>query len=232
MADALEERRLAARAAAEMVEPGMRIGLGTGRTALAFIEALGQRVADGLSAPEVVPTSNASEAAARTNGLSVCDMMTGSAPTAVDLGVDGADEVDGNLRLIKGGGGSLLREKIVAQMAGRFVVIADSAKKVATLGAFPLPVEVVPFGWRVTAGRIEALVGVAPALRRGTGGISVTDNGNYILDCPLGAIDDPEALAAALLTVPGVVEHGLFLTEADEVLVGTPLRVERLTRTG
>lgn len=231
MVDALEERRLAAKAAADLVEPGMCVGLGTGRTALLFIEALGQRIADGLAVPDVVPTSDASEAAARSRGFSVCDMMTGSAPTRVDLGVDGADEVDGALRLIKGGGGSLLREKIVAQMADRFVVIADSQKRVATLGAFPLPVEVVPFGWRASAQRIEAALGVAPTLRRTTSGIRVTDNGNYILDCPLGAIADPEAVVAALVQIPGVVEHGLFLFEADEVLIGTSNGVERLTRT-
>lgn len=232
MVDALEERRLAAEAAAALVKTGMRVGLGTGRTAQLFIEALGVRVAEGLGAPEVVPTSKASETAARALGLSVCDMMTGSAPRRVDLAVDGADEIDGSLRLIKGGGGSLLREKIVAQMADHFVVIGDSQKKVTTLGAFPLPVEVVPFGWRVTAARIADALEVEPVLRRTSSGIRVTDNGNYILDCAFGTIADPEKVAATLLFVPGVVEHGLFLTEAHEGLVGVGTTVERLTRAG
>ncbi|WMS42050.1 ribose-5-phosphate isomerase RpiA [Acuticoccus sp. MNP-M23] len=223
------EREAAAAAAAAMVEPGMRIGLGTGRTALAFVAALGERVAGGLSLPAAVATSRRTEDAAKAAGLAICDMMADGAPTHVDLAIDGADEVDGNLCLIKGGGASLLREKIVAHMAARFVVLADAAKRVDTLGAFPLPVEVVPFGWTATAGQIEAALGVAPVLRRTAEGVLITDNGNYVLDCPLGRIDDPAATAAAL-ALPGVVEHGLFITEADVALIGTAGRVETLTR--
>ena len=225
------QRRQAAEAAAALVEPGMSVGLGTGRTALLFVEALAARVAEGLDVGDVVPTSKGIAAAAEERGLRLRDMMAAGASPAVDIAVDGADEIDGRLRLVKGGGGSLLREKIVAQMAARFVVIADAAKRVGKLGAFPLPIEVVPFGWYVTAERIAAVTGVAPVLRGG-GETFVTDNANYILDCPLGAIEAPEALSARLVTIPGVVEHGLFLHEAGEALIGTPAGVERMTRKG
>ena len=226
------QRRQAAEAAAALVEPGMSVGLGTGRTALLFVEALAARVREGLDVADVVATSGGIAAAAEERGLRLRDMMAADVAPAVDIAVDGADEIDGQLRLVKGGGGSLLREKIVAQMAARFVVIADEAKKVARLGAFPLPVEVVPFGWHVTAGRIAAATGVAPVLRGGPATPFVSDNGNHILDCPLGAIDDPQALVARLLAIPGVVEHGLFLEEATEALIGTPAGVERLARKG
>ncbi len=223
------EREAAAAAAVAMVEPGMRLGLGTGRTALAFVAALGERVRDGLTLPAAVATSRRTEDAARAAGLAICDMMADGAPARVDLAIDGADEIDADLRLIKGGGASLLREKIVAHMADRFVVIVDAAKRVETLGAFPLPVEVVPFGWCATAAAVEAALGVPPVLRHADGKVLVTDNGNYILDCPLGRIDDPAAVAAAL-ALPGVVEHGLFLAETDVALIGTAGGVDRLTR--
>lgn len=227
---ALEERRAAAAAAAAMVEPGMRVGLGSGRTALLFVEALGARVADGLTIAGVVPTSSATETAAIAASLDVLDMFAADAPLGVDLTVDGADEIDPALRLMKGGGASLLREKIVARMAKRFVVVADAAKRVERLGDFPLPVEVVPFGYAVTARHVGDVLGVTPELRQSDGGTLVTDNGNYILDCPLGAIDDPAAVSEALFDIPGVVEHGLFLTEAHEALVGTADGVVRMMR--
>jgi len=227
---ALEERRAAAQAAAALVEPGMRVGLGTGRTASLFLDALAARVADGLTLTAVVPTSRATEAAARAARLGVCDMSADGAPTSVDLAVDGADEIDGALRLLKGGGGSLLREKIVARMAARFIVVADAAKRVATLGRFPLPVEVVPFGWAATAAALTEALGVAPTLRRNPAGTVITDNGNYIVDCALMRIVDAGAVAARVREIPGVVEHGLFLAEAHEALIGTPSGVQRLTR--
>ena len=226
------EREAAAAAAAALVEPGMRIGLGTGRTALALVAALGARVREeGLVLPAAVATSRRTEEAARTAGIAVCDMMADDAPVRVDLAIDGADEIDPDLCLIKGGGASLLREKIVAHMADRFVVIADAAKRVDVLGRFPLPVEVIPFGWTATAGQIADALGVVPVLRRTDADILVTDNGNYILDCPMGRIEDPAAIAAAL-ALPGVVEHGLFVTETEIALIGVGDSVQRLTRGG
>ncbi|MEM7696146.1 MAG: ribose-5-phosphate isomerase RpiA [Pseudomonadota bacterium] len=224
------ERENAARAALALVEPGMRLGLGTGRTAARFVALLGARVREGLSIAAVVATSTRTEALAREEGLPLCDMTTASVPTAVDLAVDGADEVDGNLCLIKGGGGALLREKMVAQMASRFVVIVDGAKRVDVIGRFPLPVEVVPFGWGVTAARIERALGVRPLLRVVDGVTKVTDNGNFVLDCPFGAIDDPAAVAATVSSIAGVVEHGLFVTEAAVALIGTGATVTTLHR--
>ncbi|WP_420392818.1 ribose-5-phosphate isomerase RpiA [Acuticoccus sp.] len=224
-----EDKRRVAEAAALLVEPGMRLGLGSGSTALLFVEALGRRVADGLALPAAVATSRATEEAARRAGLAIADMAHEAAPTALDLAVDGADEVDPALDLVKGGGACLLREKIVAAMATRFVVIVDGSKRVARLGAFPLPVEVVPFAVAATREAIAARLGVRPTLRRVDGAPLLTDNGNLILDCPLGAIDDAQRVDAALRAVPGVVEHGLFLAMADDVLVGTRGDVERLT---
>ncbi|GAB5376078.1 MAG: ribose-5-phosphate isomerase RpiA [Acuticoccus sp.] len=224
------ERLRAAEAAAALVEPGMRLGLGTGRAAFAFVRAVGARVAGGLALPPAVSTSSATEALAREHGITVCDLLAADAPTRVDLAVDGADEIDDALRLIKGGGGSLLREKIVAHMAARFVVIAESSKRVAELGAFALPVEVVPFGWQATSASVAEALGVAPVLRRSEGAVRVTDNANYILDCPMGRIADPEGVAARLSGIVGVVEHGLFLTEADETIVGMGDTVERRQR--
>lgn len=227
-----EAKRDAAEAAAKLVEPGMRLGLGSGSTALLFVEALGRRVAAGLSLPAAVASSPATEAAARDVGIDIVDMMGAEAPVTLDLAVDGADEVDGALRLIKGGGACLLREKIVASMAGRFIVIVDTSKRVDRLGAFPLPVEVVPFGWATTAAAIAERLGVAPALRLVEGRPLVTDNGNHILDLPFGVIDDPGEVAGVLRSLPGVVEHGLFLGMAHEVLVAADGEVARFTAAG
>lgn len=225
-----EERRRAAAMAAAMVEPGMRLGLGTGRAAFAFVEAVGARFSDGLTLPPVVCTSKATESLALEQGFEIVDMMGEETPTRLDLAVDGADEIDDALRLIKGGGGSLLREKIVAHMADRFVIIGEGKKHVARLGAFPLPVEVVPFGWHATRGAVARALGVTPVLRMDGEHPRITDNANYILDCPMGVIADPEAVVASLAKIAGVVEHGLFLTEADEAIVGTGDGVERLRR--
>lgn len=221
----------AAEEAAAMVENGMRLGLGSGSTALLFVDALARRVGAGLTLPPAVATSTATAERAARHGISIADMMGSNGPAALDLAVDGADEIDPSLRLIKGGGASLLREKIVAQMARRMVVIADASKWVIRLGHFPLPVEVVRFGWGATSARITDATGVAPALRMANGAPLVTDNGNHILDCPLGSIDDPDEVAAALLAIPGVVEHGLFLSEADEAILAGEDGLERLTAT-
>ena len=221
----------AAAAALELVEPGMRLGLGTGSTAARFVALLGEKVAAGLDVL-CVPTSEATDAQARSLKI---PLTTLEQTPELDLVVDGADELDGALRLIKGGGGALLREKIVAASSARMAVIADASKKVATLGRFPLPVEVVPFGLGSTRIRIErvcAELGLAGAisLRQRDGSPFVTDGGHYILDCAFGALPDPEALAARLAAVPGVVEHGLFIGLASVALIAGPEGVETLRR--
>jgi ribose 5-phosphate isomerase A len=226
----MDDKALVAEAAAELVEPGMRLGLGSGSTSRLFVAALGRRVAAGLALKPAVPTSRATAEAAVAAAIPLADMEAADAPVVVDLAVDGADEVDGALRLIKGGGASLLREKIAARMAARFVVVADASKRVEALGRFPLPVEVLPFGWRATAAAVADAAGIKPVLRMAGGAPFVTDNGNLLLDLPLGRIEDAEALAAALSAIPGVMEHGLFIGMADEVLVAGGGRVEHLRR--
>jgi ribose 5-phosphate isomerase A len=217
------QKAAAARAALALVEPGMTLGLGTGSTAAHFIRLLGAEAAAGL-AVRGVATSEATAALARAVGVPLLDP---DATRTLDLAIDGADEVDPQLRLIKGGGGALLREKIVAAAARRFVVLVDSAKLTPNLGRFPLPVEVTPFGVQWTAARVrDALeqqgcprqeVGLRQAR---AGGPFVTDGGNWILVCQCLAIPDPEGLARRLAELPGVVEHGLFLGMAERVLVG------------
>ena len=214
----------AARRALEFVEPGMRLGLGTGSTAARFVELLAAEVRAGLSVL-CVPTSEETERLAAGLGIPLTTLCE---TPLLDLTIDGADEIDGELRLIKGGGGALLREKIVATASDRMVVIADSAKQVAKLGAFPLPVEVVRFGMTATRNRIEMLAADAGChgdvtLRlKGDGTPFVTDGGNYIFDCAFGPIEDPESLDEALKFIPGVVENGLFLGIADAAVIGGP----------
>jgi ribose 5-phosphate isomerase A len=211
----------AARTALDLVKDGMRLGLGTGSTAARFVAALGAEVAKGLHVV-CVPTSEATRAQAERLGI---PLTTLDETPQLDLTVDGADEIDHKLRLMKGGGGALLREKIVATASDRMVVIADESKVVNTLGTFPLPVEVVRFGLLATMRAIEAIAGEAGchgpvALRSGEGEAPfVTDQGNLIVDCTFGAILEPEVLAFALKRVPGVVEHGLFLGLADLAIV-------------
>jgi ribose 5-phosphate isomerase A len=223
-------KRLAAEKALALVEGGMRLGLGTGSTAAMFVELLAAEVRAGLDIV-CVPTSEATRAQAERLGIR---LTTLDAEPILDLVVDGADEVDAELQLIKGGGGALLREKIVASASNRMVVIADSSKKVARLGRFPLPVEVVRFGLKSTERHIEALAGdvgcrgtIAPRLLS-DGAPFVTDGGNLILDCAFREIDDPEGLAEALQIIPGVVEHGLFLGLADMAILAGPGGVELL----
>lgn len=219
-----EPKRRAAERAAALAEPGMRLGLGTGSTAALFVEALGRRVAAGLDIVGV-PTSEATRRQAEALGirLSTLDDLP-----ELDLTVDGADEVGPDLALIKGGGGALLREKLVAAASRRMVVIADEAKRVARLGRFPLPIEVVPFGLETTRRRVAAILDaaagreVALALRRDPGGAPVVTDGHHLLlDARLEAIDDPAALGQALKAVLGVVEHGLFVGLATGALIGT-----------
>lgn len=226
---AIDSKRAVAEAAAAMVEPGMRLGLGSGSTALLFVEAVGARLSKGLTLPAAVATSRATADRARAVGLALADMEADAAPVALDLAVDGADEIGPHLALLKGGGGCLTREKIVAAMTKRFVVIADESKRVARLGRFPLPVEVLPFGWRATAEAIAEAFDVEPVLRRAEGAVVVTDNGGLVLDCPFERMDDPHGVAARLSHTPGVVEHGLFLGIADLALVAGPGGVTRLS---
>ena len=228
MSDDLKRR--AAAAALRYVEDGMRLGLGSGSTANHFVRLLGERVGEGLNVVGVA-TSEATARLARDSGVPLTTLD--DAPE-LDLVVDGADEIGPNLALIKGGGGALLREKIVAAAAGRMIVIADSGKHVAELGAFPLPIEVVPFGLAATAVAIERAavelgLNLALDLRHRSGGPFVTDSGNRILDASFGRIPDPEALAGRLSEIPGIVEHGLFLAMADLALVASPHGIAELT---
>ena len=226
-------KRLAAEHAIKHVEPGMKLGLGTGSTAAKFVELLGEKVKGGLNVV-CVPTSEATRAQAAGLGIK---LSTLDETPFLDVTVDGADEIDGELRLIKGGGGALLREKIVATASGRVIIIADVSKRVETLGAFALPIEVVPFGLTATRNMIESLAGDVGCngdikLRiKGDGKPFVTDNGNHILDCAFGIIDDPEALDDALKLIPGVVENGLFLGIADLGIIAGPKGVEVLSAT-
>ena len=213
-----DQKRAAGEAAAGLVAPGMTVGLGTGSTAVWFVRALAGRRLDIRG----VATSRATAELAASLGLHVVEI---DGITSIDLTVDGADEIGPGLSLIKGGGAALLREKLVWEASRRCVVIADAGKRVARLGAFPLPIEVVPFGHNSTALRLcdalaECDLGVAPRLRVKDGAPVVTDNGNYIYDAACGAIPDPNLLAEALKSVTGVVDHGLFLDLADEALVG------------
>jgi ribose 5-phosphate isomerase A len=176
-----------------------------------------------------VPTSVETERLAARLGV---PLTTLEADPELDLAVDGADEVDRNLDLIKGRGGALLREKIVAGASRRFVVVVDESKLVDRLGTWtPVPVEVLPFGWRVVAERVEALGGRV-SLRESGGGAATTDQGNYILDCALGEIEDPAGLSARLAGIPGVLAHGLFVSMVDEVIVGVGGGIELLRARG
>ena len=208
-----EMKRQAAAKALDHVSDGMKLGLGTGSTAKHFVELLGARVSEGLKVIGV-PTSEATRRDAERCGVAVTTL---DQIDRLDLTVDGADEIDGDLNAIKGGGGALLREKIVAAASDRMIVIADDSKAVETLGRFPLPVEVIPFGIAATQRAIAkafAETGVSGQMRvrKGDGGHAfVTDGGHWIIDADLGRILDPPRLANALAAVPGVVEHGLFI---------------------
>jgi ribose 5-phosphate isomerase A len=216
-------KRNAAAEALTFVEPGMVLGLGTGSTAAIFVQLLAERVKQGL---EIVgtPTSEATDRLARQLGIRIVDPNDLS---EIDLTIDGADEFDPRLNLIKGGGAALLREKIIADASARMVVITDPAKEVKMLGKFPLPVEVNPFAAELTRREVLAnmelvgLGGVEATWRMATAEAMLrTDGGHLILDVKCGAIPDPETLAAVLDKIPGVVEHGLFIGLADTVIVG------------
>jgi ribose 5-phosphate isomerase A len=226
-------KQQAAARALELVQDGMTLGLGTGSTAALFVDLLGRRSRDESLKVTCVPTSEATRAQAEALGIFLVSL---DQQPFLDLTVDGTDEIDDELRLIKGGGGALLREKIVATASESMVVIADHTKRVATLGAFPLPVEVARFGLAATRNMIDVLasdVGCTGeiALRlKADGSPFITDGGNFILDCAFGSIDDPEALDEALKLVPGVMESGLFLGIADAAIIAGPDGVVVLER--
>ncbi|MCQ4087127.1 ribose-5-phosphate isomerase RpiA [Saccharibacillus sp. JS10] len=208
-------KKLAAERAVESVKDGMVIGLGTGSTAYFAIEKLGQRVQEGLSIVAVA-TSKRSEEQALGLGITIVPFAQVG---KIDITIDGADEVDGQLQLIKGGGGALLREKIVASRSEKMFVIIGEDKLVDTLGKFPLPVEIVPFAYEWTLDALKALQ-LNPKLRMKEEDYYVTDNGNYIADCYDSSITDPTSLHTRLNNIPGVVENGLFVDLAHTVIVG------------
>ena len=222
----IEQKRRAAARSLDFVTRGMVLGLGSGSTAALMVEMLGARVRAGLDI-RGVPTSRATADLARRSGIPLTDL---AAVSRLDLTIDGADEVDPALRLIKGGGGALLREKIVASLSDRVVIIAEADKRVARLGRFPLPVEVIPFAAPALIPRLETL-GCDVRLRVWADGEPfVTDEGHHILDASFGGVADPEALARRLVDMPGVVEHGLFIGLAERALFGTDTGVEELRR--
>jgi ribose 5-phosphate isomerase A len=211
------QKRRAAEYAVARIESGMRVGLGTGSTARFAVAALGARVrAEGLRV-KAVPTSEATRKQAEEEGIAVVGFDT---VDRLDLCFDGADEADPQLNLTKGGGGALLREKVVAFTSARFYCIVDEAKLVDKLHAFPLPVEVIPFAVKIVEREIRAL-GAEPVLRQRDGRPYVTDNGLWILDCRFPPIHDPPSLARAFAQIPGIAEHGLFCGMVHELVVGT-----------
>ncbi|ATL46623.1 ribose 5-phosphate isomerase A [Chitinophaga caeni] len=208
-------KKAAGEKAAEYVESGMNIGLGTGSTVYYTILKLGEQVKSGMKL-KAIATSLATEKLAKECGIPIVDF---SATQELDLTIDGADEVDGKWNLIKGGGGALMREKIVAAASREFIVVVDASKKVDYLGKFPLPVEVIPFGWEVTLKHIKALCRTAYLRTKGAE-IFVTDNNNYIVDMPIKSIISPKQLELQLREIPGVAVTGLFIGMASKVIVG------------
>ncbi|MBP7241868.1 ribose-5-phosphate isomerase RpiA [Amaricoccus sp.] len=230
-----QAKRAAAAQALGLVTPGMRLGLGSGSTAAWFVRLLGDRVRAGLDVA-CVATSSGTVRLAETEGIALTPLTDLG---RLDLTVDGADEIDADLALIKGGGAALLQEKIVAAASDRFVVVADDTKRMETLGDFPLPVEVVRFGWTATRDAIAAMLERADVDGREVGTrmagteMLVTDEGHYLLDLRLGRIGNPEALCAALNAIPGVVENGLFVGMAERAIIGHPDgRVEEILPAG
>ena len=227
--DARQMKIMAAAEALKHVENGMRLGIGTGSTAEEFVRLLAEKVSEGFEV-RGVPTSERTARLCLELGVPLNSL---DELPELDLTIDGADEVDSGLRLIKGGGGALLREKIVAAASKRMIVIADETKVVDTLGAFPLPIEVNPFGLAATKIAIErcaARFGLSGEIkqRKAGDGLYKTDGGHYILDASFGRISDAEALATSLNAIPGVVEHGLFINLASLAIIAGPTEVRTL----
>ena len=215
---AINGKKIAAGKAVEYIRDGMTLGLGTGSTAYWAIQGIGEQVKNGLSV-RAIATSMQSEAMARELGIPIVPFAE---IDHIDITIDGADEVDQQLNLIKGGGGALLREKIVASATKFYIIIVDESKLVPQLGKFPLPVEIVPFGWEITNRRLKEL-GCVPVMRmKGGQQPFLTDNHHYILDCSFGSIPDPALLHDQVSAITGVMEDGFFIGMADIVIAGSP----------
>lgn len=214
----MNAKKAAAEKAVEAIENGMIVGLGTGSTAKYAIEKIGERIASEHLQIHAIATSTGSEILARQVHIPIISFAE---IDIIDLTIDGADEVDENLNLIKGGGGALLREKIVASNSKKMIVVADDSKLVKQLGNFPLPVEVIPFGFEVVMKKLEKL-GCQPSLRMKDNKAYITDNGNYIIDCAFNKINEPSTLHDQINAIVGVVENGLFIHLADKVIASSP----------
>ena len=219
-------KRLAGEAAVELVESGMVVGIGTGSTAAYMIQALARHIQAGLHIIGAVPTSEATEQLASSLGIPLTDL---NAHPELDLAIDGTDEIDGHLNLIKGGGGALLREKIVASASHRFIVIADVTKQVMQLGLRAvLPVETIPFAVTPVSRRLQAL-GASVQIRQRSNQVFITDNGNMILDCSFpNGIADPVDLQTRIRRIVGVVETGLFLNMTERAIIGGPEGIKQI----
>ncbi|MEL6304356.1 MAG: ribose-5-phosphate isomerase RpiA [Bacteroidota bacterium] len=222
---AIREKKIAATASLQWVKDGMTVGLGTGSTASHMVEALGIMVKQGLKIVGV-PSSDATEALAKTLGI---PLTTLEDVKQLDLTIDGADEFDANFQLIKGGGGALLREKILAHNSKLNVIIADSSKQVTRLGKFKLPLETIPFATNSIISELDGLQ-LKPILRQNQGKVFTTDEGNYIVDINVFDVDDLAALSSRLINIPGIVETGLFLSTTDVILVGKADKVNILKK--
>ncbi|MFD1032543.1 ribose-5-phosphate isomerase RpiA [Metaplanococcus flavidus] len=220
-------KKAAAEQAVEYVEDGMVLGLGSGTTVYWLLKRLGELVDQGLNI-KGIPSSLRTEGWAKEFGIPLTDF---SEVEMLDLAIDGADEIDPDFQLTKGGGGSLVREKLVNAHAKRVIIIADGSKMVDRLGKFPLPVEVLQFAWQRTADKIAAL-GATPVLREREGEVFVSNNGNYILDCAFGSIENPRALHSELKLLLGVVETGLFIDMTDKVILAGPDGAQVINKSG
>lgn len=222
-----EIKRLVGKEAASLVQPGMTIGIGSGSTVSCFIEALGEKVRNGFNC-KGVPTSLQTLSLARQHGVPMIELNDAD---RIDIDIDGADEIDEQFHLIKGGGGALLQEKMVASAAEQIVIIADNAKLRSPLGTFPLPLEVIPYGWKKVQQKIHKDWKVDSSLRMINNQPLRTDHGHYILDCQFKNIPDPSQLNIALHLIPGVVETGLFIDLCDMAIIGYPDgSIKRLTK--
>lgn len=211
----MKAKQITGEKAAEYVKDGMIVGLGTGSTAYYAVKKVGEMVRGGLKV-KAVPTSKETAELAEEEGIELIELAD---VDKLDLTIDGADEVDKDFNLTKGGGGALLREKIVASASEKLIIIVDESKLVDKLGAFPLPVEITTFSWQYTKKTIDKF-DCSSTIRKKDGEIFVTDNGNYILDCDFGQIDNPIKLSEELNKIPGVVENGIFAEMAEIVIVG------------
>ncbi|WP_201716749.1 ribose-5-phosphate isomerase RpiA [Rossellomorea arthrocnemi] len=223
----MNEKKLAGEKAAEYIQNGMTIGLGSGSTVYWTIQKLGELVSQGLQI-KAIPSSMETERLAKVAGIPLTSFFE---VNELDLSIDGADEVDPTFNLIKGGGGALVREKFIDSFTRKFIIVVDESKLVTELGSFPLPVEVIPFGWEVT-NKTLAELGCIPVLRKENDDIFISDNGNYIVDCHFPTIDDPISLHTNIKQLVGVVETGLFIDMADMMIVGKKDGVEIVTKKG